>query len=191
MQERIGSPREMIGFRALVDAEIELVVLEPRHAPELFRATDRNRVHLRRWLPWLDATTSIGDTVAFIESTRRQASANNGFQSGIWYRHELVGVIGFHQVDWPNRTTSIGYWLAQPFEGRGIMTRACGALVSHGFRQMRLHRLEVRCAVANARSRAIPERLGFRLEGTIREAEWLYDRFVDHAVYGLLEAEWR
>jgi ribosomal-protein-serine acetyltransferase len=56
---------------------------------------------------------------------------------------------------------------------------------------MRLHRLEVRCAVANARSRAIPERLGFRLEGTIREAEWLYDRFVDHAVYGLLEAEWR
>jgi ribosomal-protein-serine acetyltransferase len=65
------------------------------------------------------------------------------------------------------------------------------ALLRHGFRTLKLNRIEIRAGVRNRRSRAIPERLGFRHEGTLRQAEWLADRFVDHAVYGLLVGEWR
>lgn len=71
------------------------------------------------------------------------------------------------------------------------MTKACKACIDYAFNELKLHRLEIRCAVENERSRAIPERLGFTNEGTIREAEWLYDHFVDHVVYGMLEREWK
>jgi ribosomal-protein-serine acetyltransferase len=69
------------------------------------------------------------------------------------------------------------------------MTAACRAVVRHAFAEMHLQRVVIRCAVENRRSRAIPERLGFKLEGVEREAEWLYDHFVDLAVYSLLERE--
>ena len=83
----------------------------------------------------------------------------------------------------------MGYWLDKEAQGTGLMTRSCSALLEHAFAELDLNRVEIRCAVDNARSRAIPERLGFRLEGQLRQAEWLYDRFVDHAVYGLLARE--
>ena len=71
------------------------------------------------------------------------------------------------------------------------MTRAVAALLRHGFRDLKLNRIEIRAGVRNRRSRAIPERLGFRREGTLRQAERLAERTVDHAVYGLLAEEWR
>jgi ribosomal-protein-serine acetyltransferase len=70
------------------------------------------------------------------------------------------------------------------------MTAAVTALLRHGFRTLRLNRIEIRAGVRNRRSRAIPERLGFRHEGTLRQAERLAERFVDHAVYALLASEW-
>lgn len=177
-------------FRRVIDGEIELLLLEPRHAEALYGLTDKNRPYLRQWLPWLDNNTSIHDTLLFIDSTRRQYAANNGFQAGIWYRSEIAGVIGYHPIDWPNRSSSLGYWLGESFQGRGIMTRSCRAFLDHSFRSLKLNRIEIRCATDNGRSRAIPERLGFRREGQVREAEWLYERFVDHVVYGLLVREW-
>jgi len=71
------------------------------------------------------------------------------------------------------------------------MTKACIAMIHHIFNDLHLNRVEIRCAVLNSKSRAIPERLGFSQEGTIREAEWLYDHFVDHIVYSLLAREWK
>jgi ribosomal-protein-serine acetyltransferase len=69
------------------------------------------------------------------------------------------------------------------------MTPSCRAVVDHLFGTVDLHRLTIRCAAENQRSRAVAERLGFTLEGISRDAEWLYDHFVDHAVYGLLKGD--
>ncbi len=159
-------------------------------AQRLFDLIESCRSYLREWLPWLDTTQSVEDVNLFIESTIQQLTANNGFQGGIWEGARILGVIGFHRVDWLNRSTTIGYWLGREFQGRGVMTRACQSMVRHAFSDLHLHRVEIRCAVGNLKSRAIPERLGFKVEGTIREAEWLYDHFVDHVVYGMLQQEW-
>lgn len=177
-------------FPYLVSSDIRLELIDPHHAEALFRLTDANRTHLRRWLPWVDATHSVEDTRVFIQTTRRQLGDCNGFQTVIRFRGDIVGVVGQHGIDWANRSTSIGYWLAEDAQGRGIMTESCRAYLDYVFRELELHRVEIRCAVENRRSRAIPERLGFRQEGTIRGAEWLYDHFVDHVVYAMLAPAW-
>ena len=178
-------------FTHSLSPDLSLMLLEPRHAEPLFRAVDRDRAYLRQWLPWLDLTESSADTLAFIHRTRQQLAENNGFQTAILYQGEIVGMIGHIGIEWSHRRTGLGYWLAEKAQGRGIMTTACRAYIDHAFGELGLNRVEIRAAVENRKSRAIPERLGFTLEGAIRDAERLYGRFVDHAVYGLLAREWR
>ncbi len=92
-------------------------------------------------------------------------------------------------VDWANRSAALSYWLDEAHQGKGIMTASCRAFISYAFTTWKLNRIAIQCATRNTRSRAIPERLGFTLEGMLREAEWLYDHYVDHAVYGLLRSD--
>lgn len=177
-------------FEHTVD-DISLRLLEPRHADALFALVDANRRHLRPWLPWLDANVAVSDTLQFIQMTQRQFADNTGFVAGIWYCGEVAGVIGHNRIDWENRISWPGYWLAEGFQGKGIVTKSCRALINHAFSELNLNRVDIRCAVENSKSRAIPERLGLRQEGVIRQAEWLYDKYVDHVVYGVLTDEWQ
>lgn len=169
---------------------LELRPLNQREAGTLFALVDVNRDRLRRWLPWPDASRTVADSRAYIRRMRALSGAGLGESFGLWWKGELVGVAGFNWIDIPNRNAAIGYWLAQTAEGHGLMTAAVSALLRHGFRTLKLHRIEIRAGVRNRRSRAIPQRLGFRHEGTLRQAEWLGNRFVDHAVYGLLISEY-
>lgn len=159
-------------------------------AEEMFAVVDANREHLRHWLPWLDRTRSVGDSRQFITDVMQQAEANHNIQTAILLDGRLVGVASYHRIDWQNRSTSLGYWLAAAHEGHGLVTASCQVLVDHAFAALNLHRLTITCATGNARSRAIPPRLGFTHEGRQRDAEWLYDHFVDHEVYVQLQPEW-
>jgi ribosomal-protein-serine acetyltransferase len=156
----------------------------------LFRVVDENRAHLREWLPWLDANTTSQDSLAFIQATLRQEADNQGFTCAIEFRGRIVGVAGYHPIRWNNKSVEIGYWLAREAVGHGIMTKCCRVLISHAFAVYGLNRVQIPAAVGNRRSRAIPERLGFTWEGVIRDAEWLYDHFVDHAMYSILSRDW-
>jgi ribosomal-protein-serine acetyltransferase len=177
-------------FCLTVDPELKLCLLEARHAEALFALVEANRAYLQVWLPWLDTNSSVADSGNFITRALEQFAGNNGFQGGIYFQGQLVGVIGYHQIDWTHRSVGVGYWLAETVQGQGIMTRACRYLVGYTFNELKLNRVEIRCATGNHKSRAIPERLGFKLEGTVRQAEWLYDHFVTHAVYGMVASEW-
>lgn len=170
---------------------LELRPLKLRDARALFALVEGNRDRLRRWLPWPDANRSVLASRAFILQVRAQARAGTAQSFGLWWQDRLVGVAGFIWIDTLNQSAAIGYWLAQEAEGHGLMTAAVTALLRHGFRTLKLNRIEIRAGVRNRRSRAIPERLGFRHEGTLRQAERLADRFVDHAVYGLLKGDWK
>jgi ribosomal-protein-serine acetyltransferase len=63
--------------------------------------------------------------------------------------------------------------------------------VDYAFSGLKLNRVEIACATENKKSQAIPKRLGFTEEGIARQAEWLYDHYVDHIVYGLLASDWK
>ncbi len=73
----------------------------------------------------------------------------------------------------------------------GRMSRACSALVDIAFSRLNLNRVEIWCAFENTRCRAVPEKLGFKIEGVLRQRERIYDHFVDIAAYSLLSSEWK
>jgi len=187
--ERRLDPAERPVFSIAPGHELRIVTLDD--AEELFALVHRNRAMLREWLPWLDQTQRVADTARVVQAGLMQFARGQGFHAGIRVDGKLAGIVGFHSIDWSHRATSIGYWLAAPYQRRGLMTESCRALIHHAFTQWNLNRIVIRCATANVRSRAIPERLGFVAEGTQRQAEWLYDHFVDLVQYALLRSEWQ
>ena len=166
-------------------------MLEPRHALDLFELVNSNRTQLREWLPFVDDYKSVTAATQFITRNREENGEEKGLVMGIWAGKLLAGVVTFDYIDWSNRAASIGFWLGKSFQGRGIMTRSCGALIDLAFDELRLNRIEISCAVENRRCRLVPERLGFKQEGVSRQREWLCDHFVDTVAYSMLSSEWK
>jgi len=177
-------------FQRAITAEAELRQLRLEDAEELFAAVDRNRAYLRTFLPWVDSTRGVEDVRTFLRTVEQQAAANEGFATGLSVQGRLAGCVGLHRIDWPNRALSLGYWLDEQHQGRGLITAACRVMIGYLFEELKLNRVEIRCAVENTRSQAIPERLGFRREGVLRQASWCNDRFLDLVVYSILAGEW-
>lgn len=180
----------MYRVKLRVNESVELRQIAQDDAEELTLLIDRNRTYLREWLPWLDSSTNIIDTARFVGRSMEQAADDNGLTLGIICDTKLVGVIGQHYVDTLNRRTEIGYWLDAGHQGRGIVTAATARLTDYAFRQQDCNRVMLHCAAGNLKSRAVPERLGFVQEGVLREAEWLYDHYVDLVVYSMLKRTW-
>ncbi len=178
-------------FRAHVRENVYLQLLEERHAAQVFGLVDSDRDYLREWLPWVDATQTQDDTVSFIKSSLEQFASNKGFVAGIWTDRQFCGVIGTHQLDWLNRKGEVGYWLGRYFQGKGIMTAACRAVVTHLFDEIELNRVAIHCARGNEKSCAVAERLGFAEEGLAREAQLLHGRFHDLRHFAMLKKDWK
>lgn len=175
-------------FSYRIDEDLELRLIEERNAEEYFALCDRNRARFY----WLKEDYSLEDARAFLKRDLAENFArNNGFQAGIWFKAELVGAVRYNDIDWTNKSTSLGGWIDSSFEGRGLITKATIVLIRYAFSELKLNRLEAHCHSENSRSRAMAEKLGFTQEGILRQAEWLKDRFADVVVYGLLASEWK
>jgi len=181
-------PREAVSISAGRGIELRPMVFA--HAEELYALIDKNRARLREWLPWVVNSFGPNDLVAFIRDRERDNAARDSYTAVLFFEGAMCGSIGLHTIDRRDRNSSIGYWLDAEFEGRGIMTQACRAIVTEGFRGYGLHRIEIRCARGNAKSNSIPRRLGFAEEGILRDAEWLHDHWVDLRVFSMLEQDW-
>ncbi len=170
---------------------LRLRLLREADTHALFTLVDSNRAWLRIWLPWLDGNTTSAHSLAFIQWMRGQHADGRGFSCGLFLSNQLVGVAGPHVIDRHNRACQIGYWLGEAHTGRGLMTSAVRALVTHALNTLQLHRVEIRAASENHASQAVCERLGFIREGVLRDAEWLYDHYVDLTVNSMLLREWQ
>ena len=156
---------------------------------ELFELVDKNRNYLKQWLPWLDHVKQSTDSENFIKSTIQQEKSDGSPTFAILYLSKIIGVIGFHPLNRGNDIGEIGYWLSEHMNGKGIMTFCCKHLVEIGFNKLKLNRIQIPAGEFNKKSRAIPERLGFKFEGIIRSREKLYGNYINHAMYSLLKNE--
>jgi ribosomal-protein-serine acetyltransferase len=187
-----------MSFEISVDDELSLRLVEPHHAEELYEVIDANREHISRWLPWLTPGFSLEDEQAFTQSSLEGFENRSHLSLCLMLNGRLVGGSGW--TDWNNEdryagtlswaSADIGYWIAQAHEGLGIITRAVSALTTHAFEEQGIRRLTIRAEPDNRRSWAVPERLGYTYEGTLRDVCRHNGRRVDHKLYSMLAEEW-
>jgi ribosomal-protein-serine acetyltransferase len=179
-------------FKFPLDEESELRKIELHHAEELNKLVCENYDHIHEWSPWLaDKERPIEKTIEFVQQNLKKFSSGNGYEIGIWRNGKMAGQIGYNYFEQNDKRTEIGYWLGSGAEGKGLVTKACRALIDNAFGDLDLNRVEIRCGTENHKSRRVAERLGAKLEGIAREAEWLHHRFIDLAVYSILRTEWQ
>jgi len=179
-------------FKVQISEDLSINLLTPKYAATLVEALKENQNSLKEWLIWAENIPLIEDyQKSIIPMWLQKFADNNGFEAGIFYKNELVGMLGLHYIDWSNQTTEIGYWLSEHVQGKGIMTRAVEGLVSYCYDELNLNRVVIRAAVENGKSRAIPERLQFKQEGVQREAQQIREKYYDIAVYSMLKKEWK
>lgn len=177
------------GIRIAVHDGVELRPLRLEDAEPIYYLVQANRARLTEWLPWVPGMQSAVDEAAFIRGAHQQLQAGAGLSCALVVDRAIAGTVGC-SIKPESRSAEIGYWIAETSEGRGLVTRAVRALTSFLVTDLELHRIVIRAATANTRSRAIPERLGFTHEGTERHAEILNGEFFDLEVYSMLAPEW-
>ena len=166
-------------------------MLEEGHAEALFELLRNDWDYFREWMPNLHENYSLEDARSFIRNCLERFASSKDFTFGIWRENVLVGVVSLKSIDSVNRVGSLAYFLGASYQGKGLVTNACRVLLDYAFTELKLHRVDILCAPENKKSRAIPEGLGFKEEGTFREVQWLHTRFVDLVLYGMLESEWQ
>jgi ribosomal-protein-serine acetyltransferase len=172
-----------------VDDGVELRPLRLEDAEPMYYLIQANRARLTEWLPWVPGMRAAADEASFIRGAHQELQAGAGLSCALVVDRAIAGTIGC-SIKSESRSAEIGYWIAETSEGRGLVTRAVHALTTFLVTDVDLHRIVIRAATANTRSRAIPERLGFTHEGTQRHAEILNGEFFDLEVYSMLAPEW-
>lgn len=159
-------------------------------APALFQAIDANRAHLRPWLNWVDATTKPEHSVKFIQDSHAQQHHQEGLALGIFLNDAIIGCIGMHHWEQNLKRSQMGYWIAKDQQGKGIMQSCCERFTGFLFERLGLNKIELHFVRDNTRSAALAKRLGYTVEGVIRQAYLRNGSFEDLVVSGLLRSEW-
>jgi len=159
-------------------------------AETMYRYVDQDRERLRVFLPWVDETTSVAAEADFIKMTHESWEKGTLFDYGIFERKTGVymGNVGVHHIAWTHDCCEFGYWILSGFEGKGYVSEAVTALAEVSF-GLGFHRLEIRCSSHNPKSAAIPKRLGYSLDGTLRENVIEQGRYRDTLVFAKLKGQ--
>ena len=174
----------------IVDDDISLQPPSDRLAAAVFGIVDTQREYLREWLPWVDKTTSVNYIRTFLRESSLFNRGGQRLTTFIFYQRQLVGSISFVRINKEHQRGEVGYWLHRDFQGRGIITRSCAAIIDYGFRQLNLQRVEIRILVGNDRSRKIPGRVGCQHEGRLRRQVKLYNDFYDVDLFAIIRPDW-
>ena len=172
-----------------LDDEITLRAWEESDIERGYEVVKRNQDHLQQFMHWMSADYSIESSRKFMTEGIAKRKAGETLGLGIFRGENLLGSVGFVGFDWKARKTEIGYWISKNEEGKGIITRATRLMIDYAFEELDMNRIEIRCSAENVRSAAVPERLGFKKEGHLRQAEFRNGHLHDFLIYGMLRED--
>jgi len=182
---------ENIVFKIDIDENLHIEFLNQTHAQELFKVVDKNREHLKRWLPWVESTIKVEDTKEFITHALSKYAKNGSIQAPIHYNNKLIGMVSlFVHKSYNLEKADIGYWLDIEHNGKGIVTKCAKKMLDIGFNRYNLGKITIHCATDNNNSCNVAKRLGFKLEGTLREEAKVGNKIEDLNVFSMLKEEY-
>jgi RimJ/RimL family protein N-acetyltransferase len=160
----IDIPTELRGDRSVVR------MLVDADAPALFQAIDESRDHLAPWMPWTGEHIRVEDSLAYIRRSHAHWLLRQRLPVGIFDASTglLVGCSGLERIDWQVRDFEIGYWLRPSAQGHGYAHETVMLLTTLAFRRLGANRVQIRMDPRNSRSERVAQRLGFEMEGTLR-----------------------
>ena len=177
-------------MKIIVDENIQLEITSEKFATQLFNVINNNRAHLSEFLSWVEHMQSIENMREYLKNCELLNEEKKEVSFVILLSDNPVGRIGLHYLNLQNKTGAIGYWLDKNEEGKGIITKSCLKLIDYGFNEINLNRIEIKAAVKNFKSQAITTKLNFTKEGTLRQAEFVNNEFIDLFLYSMLKDEW-
>jgi len=155
--ERIVTERLLLRIPKRLDAADVLVAIEESHA------------ELARWQLWAREIPTQPAIEMHIARTRAAWELREQHLFHIYNHAErFLGTCGLEKIDWGLSAFEIGYWLRTSVVGKGYMTEAVAALVSEVFDRCQGRCVVIKCDSLNERSAGIPRRLGFQLDGVLR-----------------------
>lgn len=157
-------PEELVGERVIVRP------YRPGDGAALWEAIEESREHLRPWMPWVGEHKSPDDSEAYARRAQARWMLRDDLPVGFWERvtGRYLGGSGLHRIDWDVPSFEIGYWIRASAEGKGFVTEAVRLLCGLAFETLGANRVFIRCDSRNGRSAAVPRRLGFVHEATLR-----------------------
>jgi len=126
---------------------------------------------LRPWLPFANDEQSPEKSEENIRHTVAEFIKREDLRLLVFLKNTdtLIASSGLHGVDWSVPKFEIGYWIDTRYSGNGYMTEAVKRIARFAFEDLHANRVEIRCDSQNERSRRIPDRLGFALEGELKD----------------------
>lgn len=171
-------------------AGVSLRSLQLEDLHRLFELIEQNRYHLQRWLSWIESIQTLSDCKKFLFSVNYKNVYSGKWVFGIWYGAELVGLLDMNEPDSNKKEISIGYWISESHQGRGIVSRAVSCCIDYLFEEKKVERVIIKCATENHRSKAIAKRLGFRWDSVTLDAGQVNGRWVDLDKFVMDKENW-
>lgn len=134
-------------------------------------AITRSREELKQWLPFAQKQQTAEQTEENIIRAYAAFLLREDIRLHIFRKEDeaFIGATGLHRINWEIPKFEIGYWIDTKYSGNGYITEAVEALTQFAINDLCAKRVEIRCDSDNINSRRIPERLGFTLEGILRQ----------------------
>jgi len=174
----------------IIDNELLLRSYEVDDFQELYNAINNSRRHLAPWLNWVSKTTKPEHSLQFIRKSQDQMHDQEALALGIFFKDKVIGGIGMHEWDQATKKAQLGYWIATEYEGKGIILKSLIPFVDYLFEKTGLNKIEIHYVAANKRSAKVAARLGFIIEGIIRQSCLRNGIMEDIVITGLLRNEW-
>lgn len=169
----------------------ELRMLEPWQDAEFLAHIDRARANTDPWIPWASRSTDLDSARATLQNYADKQAADAGRIYGIWRDGVLIGGVMFVHFDAERGNCEIGVWAEPAGEGNGLISASVRHLIAYAFGERGMHRVEWWNSTGNARSRAVAQRMGMHLDGTLREQSLYNGVRHDMEIWSLLAHEWR
>lgn len=166
-------------------ASIRISLLEKRHAGELLAFVERGRDNFQRWIPFVDKTKTLAEAEGYIEKFLTQHKDGLGYFYGLWDADRLVGMVLIKDIDAIAKVGEIGYMVDKDYEGRGIVSEACHALLSFMFGELGLQKAMLACDDRNDKCIKLAKRLGFELEGLVKRCIVIHGELCNTMYWGL------